>query len=203
MTAPALVFTDVRKRYGSTDVLNGVSGTFAAGRIGALIGRNGAGKTTLLRIAAGLQRATSGTVASGRVLYYGGFDSMPVRGRINALRTSLGLPDVDGGSRTLSKLSRGELHTVGLDLAFALATDVLLLDEPWTALEPDARDMLNERLRLFAREHVVVCSSHDLGEVARVADDVVFLQDGIANWVRREDGPFDRDALTRIYRQAR
>ena len=126
-----------------------------------------------------------------------------MRGRIDDLRRALGLGVTAGGERRLSRLSRGELHAVGLDLAFELASDVLLLDEPWTALEPDAREALNDRLRLFAEQHVVVCSSHDLDEVARVADDVVFLQDGVARWMRREEAAFDRDELIRVYRQGK
>jgi ABC-type multidrug transport system ATPase subunit len=186
-------------------VLRGFSGTFLSGRIAALIGPNGAGKTTLLRIAAGLQRADSGFTRGGGVLYYGGFDLLPVKGSINELRRALGLSPVQKGSRRLSKLSRGELHRVGLDIALALATDVLLLDEPWTALEPDAREALSAELRAHAQYRVIVCSSHDLDEVARLADDVVFLTDGVGVWKRGDasGAPFDRDELIRIYRQSK
>src|SRR5207248_9225832 len=115
---------------------------------------------------------------------------------------ALGLPPVADGSRKMSKLCRGELHRVGLDVAFELASDVLLLDEPWTALEPDAREALNVRLRSTVEGRVLICSSHDLDEVARVADDVVFLAGGVALWKRREDASvaFDRDELIRVYR---
>jgi ABC-type multidrug transport system ATPase subunit len=195
----------IHKSYGTNEVLRGFSGAFEAGRIAALIGPNGAGKTTLLRIAAGLQHADSGVIRAGRVLYYGGLDLLPLKGTIDQLRRALGMTPSPRGSRKLSKLSRGEVHRVGLDMAFDLAPDALLLDEPWTALEPDARETLNEELRAQARNRVIVCSSHDLSEVARVADDVVFLANGVGIWKRRDeaDGLFDREELLRIYRESK
>lgn len=200
-----LQLDSIRKSYGNHEVLRGFSGSFGPGRIAALVGPNGAGKTTLLRITAGLQHADSGAVQGGKALYYGGFDNVPIKGRINDLRRALGLRSLADGSCRLSRLSRGELHRVGLDLAFELAPDVLLLDEPWTALEPDAREALNEQLRETAASRVIICSSHDLDEVARIADDVVFLEDGIGTWKRRdaEEGAFERDELIRIYRESK
>lgn len=201
---PPLRVVNVHKSYGSQSVLRGFTGSFTAGRIAALVGPNGVGKTTLLRIIAGLQRASAGTIECGSVLYYGGFDTLPVRGTVNQFRRALGLDASLAGGRRLRNLSRGELHQVGLDATFGLSSEVLLLDEPWTALEPDAREALNGRVRAAAAERIVVCSSHDLDEVARIADDVVFLAAGQALWRRREDGgPFDRDEFIRIYRESK
>lgn len=201
-----LVLENIEKSYGSLHVLRGFSGAFDAGSVAALVGPNGAGKTTLLRIAAGLQRAGGGTIRGGRVLYYGGFDTLPVRGTVDRFRRALGLPPVTGGERRMATLSRGELHQVGLDAAFALAPDALLLDEPWTALEPDSRETLNESIRSLAAHGVIVCSSHDLDEVARVADVVFFLKEGKPTVMRREElsaEGFRRDELIRVYRQSK
>jgi ABC-type multidrug transport system ATPase subunit len=204
-TVPILELSLIRKSYGANEVLRGFSGTFFGGRIAALVGPNGAGKTTLLRIGAGLQHADSGLIRSGRTLYYGGFDLLPVKGSVDQLRRSLGLPPATKGGRKLSRLSRGELHRVGLDIALDLVPDVLLLDEPWTALEPDARDTLNIELRAHAAKRVIICSSHDLDEVARVADDVVFLAGGVGIWKRRDEdaAAVDREELIRIYRESK
>ena len=189
---------------GSEPVLKGVSGALARGRIAALLGPNGAGKTTLMRICAKLQFADSGEVTRrGRILYYGGFDTLPTAGTINRLRRALGLPNVANGSREIATLSRGELQAVGLDVAFELGSDVLLLDEPWTSLEPDSRETLNARIRRESAERAILCSSHDLDEVARVADDILFLNDGIGTWKHRgeSEDSFRRDDLIREYRQ--
>jgi ABC-type multidrug transport system ATPase subunit len=195
---------EIRKSYGTAEVLRGFSAKFRAGRVAALVGPNGAGKTTLLRIVAGLQFADSGVISAGRVLLYGGFETMPVRGRVNGLRRALGLPPADsGGTAHLSRLSRGQLHAVGLEIAIDLQPDVLLLDEPWTALDPDARDHLTARLReTAANGRVVICSTHDLDEVSRVADDVIYLRGGYAVTASREEAAFDRDRLLADFRGA-
>jgi ABC-type multidrug transport system ATPase subunit len=200
-----LTLHGVRKRYGTTEVLKGFTGTFSRGRVAALVGPNGAGKTTLLRIAAGLQFADEGTVSNPGGLYYGGFDLLPIKARINAFRRSLGLGPVAGGARNLAKLSRGELQQVGLQASFDLEPRVLFLDEPWTALEPDARDELNARIRGTAADRITICSSHDIDEVARVADEVIFLANGIGTLHRREDdaGSLDRDAILASYRESK
>lgn len=199
-----LLFDHVDKSYGSLQVLKDFHGTFVRGRIAAIVGPNGAGKTTLLRIAAGLQSPTNGAVIKSGGLYYGGFDLLPRKGCVDDLRHALGLQPVRQGDRKLSVLSRGELQQAGLDAAFDLDPEVLLLDEPWTALEPDAREALNIRMRDASFSHIIVCSSHDLDEVVRVADDVVFLAHGAATWKRRESaGSFDRADLLNTYRESK
>ena len=127
-------------------------------------------------------------------------------GKTTLLRIVAGLQRADSGTvigGRMATLSRGELHQVGLDVAFALGADALLLDEPWTALEPDAREALNDAIRSYAESSVVLCSSHDLDEVARVADAVVFLSGGKPTWVRRDElgEGFQRDELIRVYRE--
>src|SRR3954462_8544637 len=62
MSEPVLEITDLRKRYGTTVALDGVSLTVEAGEVFGLLGPNGAGKTALLSIAAGLAGADGGTV---------------------------------------------------------------------------------------------------------------------------------------------
>jgi ABC-type multidrug transport system ATPase subunit len=195
----------IEKSYRGNSVLRGISATFHPGRIGALIGPNGAGKTTLLRIAAGLQRADRGAVDATDVVYFGGFDTLPVGGSANGLRRALGLPPSSGGHSGLARMSRGQQQSAGVYLALDSRASTVLLDEPWTALEPDAREALNVRLRgEAAAGRIILCSSHDLDEVARVADDVAFLRDGRLTAAPRDEGAearaLDRQALLRGYR---
>jgi ABC-type multidrug transport system ATPase subunit len=174
------------------------------GRITAIVGPNGAGKTTLLRVAAGLEFPDAGQVEVAGALYFGGFEQLPLRGTTNQLRRSLGLAEVrEHGDRRLSTLSRGELQRVGLSIAFDLQPQVLLLDEPWTALEPDEQASLGERMKKYAERFVMVCSSHNLDEVARLADDVILMSHGRLRLFSREsfaDG-FARDFLLDEYRR--
>lgn len=204
---PSLAIRGVSRSYRRTTVLSEVSLSFEPGRLVALVGPNGAGKTSLLRIAAGLIRADSGEVSATGCLYYGGHEVLPVLDTENVLRRSLGLAPLECGTVRLGRLSRGQLHLVGLRAVLDIEGPALLLDEPWTALEPDARERLNERIVDRARAgNVVVCSTHDLDEVARIADDVVFLRDTKATLHRREDQPggeFRRDRLLDFFRGRR
>jgi ABC-type multidrug transport system ATPase subunit len=199
VTNASLVLDRIHKGYGDRPILKGFSAEFEPGRIAALVGPNGAGKTTLLRIIASLQRPDSGTVSSGRVLFFGGAELMPLRGTVDSLRQALGLA-AGGDLRKLAALSRGELQRIGLDVAFSAAPSVLLLDEPWGPLDPEGRATLNEELVAAAAGRVILCSTHDLDEVARVADDVVFLRDGLAERWNRETTPFERESLMRGFR---
>lgn len=145
---------DIRKAYGPKEVLRGFSATFEQGRVAVLVGPNGAGKTTLMRIIAGLQWPDDGLVQSRRAAYYSGFDSVPVRGTVDRLRRAVGLPPArERGAARLSRLSRGQLHIAGLEIVLDLDSDALLLDEPWTALDPDARE--NDRGHR-SRRHLAV-----------------------------------------------
>lgn len=198
-TTPILRVENVVKAYRSHVVLNDISFTFERAAIVGLVGANGAGKTTLMRIAAGLQLPDRGKIEAGRCGYFGGFDTIPVRGRINDLRGGLGLNSVPNGDARLSTLSRGELQLAGLDAIFELGRDVLLLDEPWTALEPDRRDALTKRIVDYARAgHLVMCSSHELDEISRVATDVILLGGGA---IRHMPGGANRETLLAAYRE--
>ncbi len=204
MTA-SIIIGELWRSYGKHAVLRGISCSFEAGRVTALVGPNGAGKTTLLRITAGLMRFDSGTVSSCGGLYFGGFDSLPVHGTVSKLRGALGLKSEPSQRRQrIQRLSRGEQQRVGLDIVFDLDRESILLDEPWTALEPDARLELNGRLTREAQSgKVVVCSSHDLDEVARVADEIVFLSEGRAFSKSRAEfsTSMDREALMKHFRR--
>ncbi len=199
-----LILDRVSRSYGPIKALDGVSCEIRPHRIAALLGPNGAGKTTLMRIAAGLMNADSGTVSADAPVYFGGSESLPGAAPVNALRRALGLQPVDTfGTRQVGRLSRGQQQIVGLDATFDLDRQTILLDEPWTSLDPEARETFNQRLAAEAEKgKVIVCSSHELDEVSRVADDILFLRDGRAIWKTREElAGFDRDTLLAFFKR--
>lgn len=204
---PAVRFADVHKRFGRVDVLRGVSAEIAPGRITAILGPNGAGKSTLIKCLLGLDRADGGRIdVDGRTpgddpSSRAGIGYAPQSPRfpenstgrqilamLGALRGSVTAGDeplfaefglereLDKPTRTLSGGTRQKL-SVALALAFGPA--LLVLDEPTAGLDPVASGILKDRLLDERRRgHTVVLTSHLLGEIEDLADDIVLLLEG-------------------------
>ena len=202
----------VVKKYEGRRVLSGV--TFSAGKGEAIgiIGPNGAGKTTLLRIAMGLIAVDDGSVrvegeavrsALGKVraAYFAGEYTMPSNVRARAWRGLFHEADDRGDNRPLRLLSRGTRQLLGLRTLFSVSgIRLIVLDEPWEGLDPDASRWLTEAMK--ARRDAgatILVSSHRLHDLAGVCDRYVFLNRGFATVAAAEafaqDGTVSGDAL--------
>lgn len=199
-------FDDVHVRVGPTTLLQGVSLSLHAGPPTVLIGPNGSGKTTLLRAAMGLVRPAQGRIqwgstsgsspARGALVF-----QRPVmlrRSVIQNLRFALsaaGVPPARRESRAIEllalvglqdlserpapRLSGGERQRLALARALARDPAVLFLDEPTASLDPAATMAIEELVKAVSQRGVkVVLATHDLGEAARLAGDVVLLHRG-------------------------
>jgi ABC-2 type transport system ATP-binding protein len=175
----------VSKRYGQRPVLTDVTLAVHAGEILGLVGPNGAGKTTLLRVFAGLLRATTGTIGrpAGKpeaIRYFGGERTLPPNVSARRWLEFWGHEarrPVD--SRRLGVLSRGTRQRLGLEATLGHPTALLLLDEPWEGLDPDASRWLSEQLSTMRAEGTaIIVSSHRVHELAEVCDRCAFLVDG-------------------------
>ncbi|HEY3883968.1 MAG TPA: ATP-binding cassette domain-containing protein, partial [Vicinamibacterales bacterium] len=163
-----LEMSAISKGFGTRPVLNQAWLQLRAGEVVGLIGRNGAGKTTLLRIAAGLVRPDSGSVQLARsasVRYFGGEMTLP--SHVSARRWSALFAVRSDDRRRIGELSRGNRQRLGLRVALSRpAGDVLLLDEPWEGLDPEASDWLIDRIGEWrASGAAVLLSSHRLHEL--------------------------------------
>ena len=208
----ALISTrDLVKRFGDTVALGGVSLDVGPGECVGLLGPNGAGKTTLLSLVEGLRAPTSGEVR----LFGGDPRDAASRVRLGSTPQATALPDVlrvgevldfvaahfpapaprsrivdefDLGpllSQQCGGLSGGQQRRVAVALAFVGDPDLVLLDEPTTGLDVDARRALWDAVRARnAAGCAVVVTSHHLEEIEHLAHRVVVIDDGI---VRTDD----------------
>lgn len=206
-TAAALSLDGVIKRYGSRTVLDGVSLSVRPGELVALLGPNGAGKTTVVEILEGYRTTDGGSARVlgedprrggptlrarvGLMLQGGGLDprSTPrdvvrlharfhVGGRDpEALLEAVGLAGV---ARTrVRRLSGGERQRLALALALVGDPEVLILDEPTAGMDPEARRATRSLIAgLRAEGRTVLLTTHDLGDVERLADRVAILHGG-------------------------
>ena len=204
-----LELRDLHKRYGPTVALDGATLTAAPGRLLGFLGPNGAGKTTTMRAVFGLveldagralwqgreitdaDRASFGYMPEQRGLY----PKMRVRdqiayfGRLHGLGVGDALDAADrwlaafglaerGGDR-LDSLSHGNQQRVQLAVALAHDPALLVLDEPFSGLDPVGVERMKEVVRAAAdRGTAVVFSSHQLDLVEDLCDDVVVIRRG-------------------------
>ena len=204
-----LELSHVTKSYGAHRVLNDLSFAVRPGRLTGFVGGNGAGKTTTMRIILGVLAKDAGSVTINgaaltsadrrrfgympeeRGLYpkmkvgehitylarLHGFDKGEAETRATALLEQLGL-----GERlndTVEKLSLGNQQRAQIAAALVHEPDVLILDEPFSGLDPLAVDVVADVLHRRAAAGVsVLFSSHQLDVVERLCDDIVIIAGG-------------------------
>ncbi|MGA2290475.1 energy-coupling factor ABC transporter ATP-binding protein [Bradyrhizobium sp.] len=201
-----LVLDDVSLRAGSTTLLKRVSLTILPGAPTLIIGPNGAGKTSLLRLCMGLTAPSSGRIswggrgnrAPGRrailfqrpvmlrrttaaniayALAQAGIPRQQRARRVAALLQRVGLSEL--AQRPARRLSGGEAQRLALARALARDPEILLLDEPTANLDPAATRGVEEIILLAAQSGIkIVMASHDLGQLRRLAGEVIFMVRG-------------------------
>jgi osmoprotectant transport system ATP-binding protein len=109
-----------------------------------------------------------------------GWPRRDLRRRVGEVLDLVGLPEATFGRRMPAELSGGQRQRVGVARALAADPDILLMDEPFGALDPGTREALqDEFLRLQERlKKAVVIVTHDIAEAGKLADDIVLLDHG-------------------------
>lgn len=198
---PLIALDAVGVRFGQVQALHGCSLVVQRGERVALIGGNGSGKSTLLRVMHGLVRPDAGRCTVAAQARQAMVFQRPHMLRLSA-QTNVALGPWLAGSRwadarqraaqalarvslqaeahrLASKLSGGQQQRVALARAWALAPDVLLLDEPTASLDPHAKREVEALVQDFAAQGMtLVLASHNLGQVKRLATRVVYLERG-------------------------
>ena len=178
---------DVGKRYGRKRVLRGVDISVPPGGFAVVTGPNGSGKTTLLRLLAGLARPTRGDLLvdadRSRIGYlaheplvyreltavenldlFGRLYRIPERReRIGMLLERFSLWDVRNDR--VSTYSRGMTQRLALCRSVLHAPDLLILDEPYSALDEDGASLLDRELDALAGRQTVVVATHEPARV--------------------------------------
>jgi tungstate transport system ATP-binding protein len=206
LTELPLVLDRVSLSAGATTMLDRLSLAITPGAPTLVLGPNGAGKTSLLRLCMGRAAPSAGSVSWGgrtngrlgrrAILFqrpvmlrrsvaanvaYGLAQAGCARHR-RAARTEelldrVGLPNL--AAQPARRLSGGEQQRVALARALAREPEILLLDEPTASLDPAATRQVEEIILMASQSGAkIVMASHDLGQVRRLAGDVIFLVRG-------------------------
>ncbi|WP_217184919.1 ABC transporter ATP-binding protein [Streptomyces sp. AC495_CC817] len=197
---PAVRLSHVTKRYGSGPVvLDDVSLDIAPGEFVCLLGASGCGKSTLLNLVAGLEPVTSGgieTPGGGTAVMFQESALMPwltARRNVELALRLRGVPRADrrteaerllatvnlteAADKRPHELSGGMRQRVALARALAQDRSVLLMDEPFAALDAITRDLLHEELERVWRAtgRTIVFVTHNVREAARLGQRVILL----------------------------
>ena len=210
-TAPAVEVRGFERRFGDVAVLHGLDLRIEQGEFVALLGRSGSGKTTLLRTLAGLDPADEQQVRtpSARAVVFQEPRLLPWK-RVWR-NVTLGLPRADARARAEaalrevglservgvwpSTLSGGEAQRVALARALVREPRLLLLDEPFAALDALTRIRMHDLVLSLWRRHApaVLIVTHDVDEAITLADRVLVLDAGRIAAEERIDLPRPRE----------
>ena len=201
-----LVVSGVSHRYGTLSVLEDISFTIPQGEILVIVGPSGCGKSTLLGIAGGLLQPTAGTVSVSGAMpsslnpftyIFQDFALLPWRSVAANVRLPIEHHPVSAHEREMlvaealartgladfagalpKQLSGGMRQRVGIARALVVRPAVLLMDEPFSALDAQTRDLLMEDFEaIWARENTTAAYvTHNLHEALRMADRIMILR---------------------------
>lgn len=199
---------DIKKSFGETEVLHGISFSVESGRALGLLGRNGAGKTTTIRILMNVFKQNSGEIlidgkAFNPMEYQIGYlpeerglypkkkvlDQLVYlaelrglsksEGKVNSLKWLEKLGVIEYKDRLLETLSKGNQQKVQLAQTLVCNPDIVILDEPFSGLDPVNAQLLKDTVReLIEEKKIVIFSSHQMSYVEEFCEDIAIINKG-------------------------
>ena len=198
-------FSDVTKQYGTKKALDQVNLELTKGKLIGLIGENGSGKSTTLKLIAGLIYPSSGEITvngeqvtrkiASSVAYLSELDEyyrfFTVQDAINFHASQFADFDMEKAkeilefmrlepNKKLRHLSKGNRGRVKIVLALARNAPIVLLDEPFSGLDPMVRNSIVKGLISFVdlENQLILITTHEIREVEHILDEVVAIRDG-------------------------
>lgn len=203
-----LTLDKINKSFGKKHVLKDIAFTARSGAAMGFLGRNGSGKTTTIRIIMDIFPADSGTVSIGgrpirefdgkigylpeerglypkrliseQMAYLGELRGMKARdARERGLKLLKRLGAEEYYSQRLDTLSKGNQQKIQLAIALINDPEIIILDEPFSGLDPvNARILKDVVGELVSEGRMVIFSSHQMGYVEEFCDDICLIDDG-------------------------
>ncbi|MEG1733225.1 MAG: ATP-binding cassette domain-containing protein, partial [Longicatena sp.] len=199
---------NLKKSFENNEVLHGVSFSITSGKALGLLGRNGAGKTTTIRILMDVFKANSGTITidgkpfipsdyrigylpeerglypkkrvDEQLIYLAilrGSSKTEAKASVKKWLTRLGISEYE--KRKLETLSKGNQQKVQLAQTILGNPDIIILDEPFSGLDPVNSQVLQEVVMELIKEgKLVIFSSHQMNYVEEFCEDIIILHHG-------------------------
>lgn len=219
---------NLKKNFGEKEILHGISFSIESGKALGLLGRNGAGKTTTIRILMDVFKANSGTITldgktfrprqlqigylpeerglypkktvAEQLIYLGRLRGLSAREAKEAASRWLKRMEVSQyENRKLETLSKGNQQKVQLAQTLLCNPQIIILDEPFSGLDPVNSQILKEVIQEQIQEgKLVIFSSHQMGYVEEFCEDIAILNHGnivLQGNLREIKREFGRDRL--------
>ncbi|WP_018590676.1 ABC transporter ATP-binding protein [Terrisporobacter glycolicus] len=198
----------IRKSFSENEVLHGISFSVESGKALGLLGRNGAGKTTTIRILMDVFKANSGEIlidgkkfeprnyqigylpeerglypkkkVTEQIVYLAQLRGMTAKNAKESTKIwlkKLGIEEY--ANRTLDSLSKGNQQKVQLGQTLVCDPEIVILDEPFSGLDPVNAQILKDTVReLISQNKLVIFSSHQMSYVEEFCEDIVIINKG-------------------------
>ncbi len=221
----------VKKKYKKVKALDDISFNIEEGKITCILGVNGVGKSTILKVIAGLVKPNSGEIlidgekfsqqTYNKLAFVTDidihFNHLNIKETFDLMKLFYKNWDEDRAyemlsmfsltdDKKISELSKGNKARVKIIIGFAQRAKYILLDEPFSGIDIFKREeFINAMLTLMEDDESIVITTHEIGEIEQIVDDVIIINKGKieqifnAEEVRQNEGKSILDKMREVY----